>query len=119
MKTSKNLVVHLTTGYAFLTSIETPENDFESALEYAVKYAIKNDLNFSMIKDNEADDFIKDLRDYDESLLDMSDDEVLEYYNYLYLDLSSDFDYNVYVSMANTRIDNTIFDNTYTLEEVK
>ena len=117
MEKSNNLVVHLETGYMFLLSIETSEKEnIETALNQAVITALKNDLRFSYYKDGskelkEAIEFLK--RD------DENDDETLDNNNYMYLDLSSDFGFNVYVKMDNTRIDHTIYDNTYLLNELK
>lgn len=119
MKKSDNLVVHLTTGFMWLLSIETSKKEVHEALEEAVSIAIKNDLNFSYLKDSDNDDYIKDLKDYDDNLKDLSDDEILELYNYYYIDLSEYGLFNIYVSMENTRIDNNIYDNTYLIEEVK
>ena len=117
MKTSKYFVVHLETGYIFLLSIETSEREnIETALNEAVIKAIKNDLNFSYYKDGskelkEAIEFLK--RD------DETDEETLDNNNYMYLDLSSDYDFNVYVKMSDTRIDHTLYSNTYLLNELK
>ncbi len=119
MKKSDNLVVHLTTGFMYLLSIETTKKEAQDALEEAVAIAIKNDWNFSYIYEADIHDYIEELREYDDNLKDLSDDEVLEVYNYYYLDL---FEYglsNVYVDMENTKIDNTIYENTYTMEELK
>ena len=117
MKKSENLVVHLETGYVFLLSIETSEKEnIETALNQAVITALKNDLNFSYHKDGskelkEAIEFLK--RD------DETDEETLDNNNYMYLDLSSDYDFNVYIAMGCTRIDHTLYENTYLLNELK
>lgn len=119
MKKSNNLVVHLTTGFYQLLSIETSQKEVHDALEEAAALAIKNDLNFSYIKDDDVDDYIKELKEYDEDLKDLSDDELLELYNYYYIDLSNYGLFNVYVKMDNTLIDNNIFDNTYLINDIK
>ena len=118
MKKSDNLVVHLTTGFISLLSIETSQKEAQEALEEAVSIVIKNDLNFSYIKDDDVHDYIKELKEYDNDLKDLSDEEILELYNYYYIDLSEYGLSNVYANMENTRIDNNIYDNTYLIEEV-
>lgn len=119
MKESKNLCVALTTGYYFLLSIETSETlCYESALKQAVIIALKNDLQFTHIKDNDINDWIKEQKKYNKKeLKNMSDDEIIEYYNFLYIDLSDTFDFNIYIDMSNTRIDHLIYDNTYLLSD--
>jgi len=119
MKKSNNLVVHLTTGLIWLLSIETDKQETHEALEQAAALAIKNDLNFSYIKDDDVDDYIKELKEFDDDLKDLSDDEILEFYNYYYIDLSEYGLFNIYVKMDNTKIDNTIYNNTYLIKELK
>lgn len=119
MKNSDHLVVHLTTGFMYLLSIETSKKEVQEALEEAAAAAIKNDLNFSYIKDDDLDDYIKELKEFDDDLKDFSDDEILDLYNYYYIDLSGYGLFNIYVSMDNTKIDNTIYNNTYLLEDLK
>lgn len=117
MKKSNNLVVHLTTGFYQLLSIETSQKEAVKALEEAAAIAIKNDLNFSYIKDDDVCDYIKELKEYDDDLKDLSDDEILDLYNYYYMDLSEYDLFNIYVDMKDTKIDNNIFNNTYLMEE--
>lgn len=117
MKKSENLVVHLTTGFGWLLSIETSKKEVHEALEEAVVSAIKNDWNFSYIYENDIHDYIDKLKEYDDDLKDLSDDEILELYNYYYIDLSEYDLSNVYVDMENTRIDNNIYANTHTIEK--
>lgn len=119
MKKSDNLVVHLTTGFYQLLSIETSKKEAHDALEEAAAIAIKNDLNFSYIKDDDVHDYIKDLKEYDDDLKDLTDDEILEFYNYYYIDLSEYGLFNIYVKMDNTKIDNMIYNNTYLIEEME
>lgn len=119
MKKSDNLVVHLTTGFMCLLSIETSKKEVHEALEEAVSLAIKNDLYFSYIKESAINDYIKQSKEFDDNLKDLSDEEILDLYNYYYIDLSEYGLFNIYVSMENTRIDNNIYDNTYLIEEVK
>lgn len=118
MKKSDNLVVYLTTGFMWLLSIETTKKDIHEALEEAVVLAIKNDLNFSYMKEAEMYDYIEKLKEIYDDLKDLSNDEVLDLYNYYYIDLSGYGLFNVYVDMENTRIDNTIYNNTYTMEDL-
>ena len=119
MKKSDNLVVHLTTGFMYLLSIETTKKEAQDALEEAVSIAIKNDWNFSHIKETDIHDYIEELKEYDDNLKDYSDDEILELYNYYYIDLSEYGLSNVYIKMDNTGIDNTIYNDTYLVEKVK
>lgn len=118
MKKSDNLVVHLTTGFIYLLSIETSKKEAQEALEEAAAIAIKNGLNFSYIKDDDVHDYIEELKEYDDDLKDLSDDEILELYNYYYIDLSEYGLFNVYIDMKNTRIDNVIYNNTYLIDEL-
>lgn len=117
MKKSNNLVVHLTTGFMYLLSIETSKKEEQEALEEAISIAIKKDLNFSYIKEDDIYDYIEELKKYDDSLKDFSYDEIIEIYNYYYVDLSEYGLFNVYVKMDNTKIDNNIYDNTYLIKE--
>lgn len=120
MTKSNNLVVHLTTGYAFLKSIETDEIDNpEEALIKAVVIAVKHKMQFSYIYDKDLDEFIKDVKSFNDDLIDMDDDEIMDYYEYHYLDLSHECLDNLWVCMTDTRIDNNIYSNTYTLEDMK
>lgn len=119
MKKNNNLVVHFTTGFYQLLSIETSKTGAAEALEEAAAIAIKNDLSFSYIKDDEAYNYIKELKKYDDDLKYLSDDEILERYNYYYIDLSEYDLFNIYVSMENTKIDNRIYNNTYLMEDLK
>lgn len=119
MKKGNNLVVHLTTGFIYLLSIETSQKEEQEALEEAVSIAIKNDLNFSYIKYDDVDDYIEELKAYDDDLKDLTDDEILEFYNYYYIDLSNYGLFNVYVKMDSTRIDNMIYNNTYLINDLK
>lgn len=113
MKKSDNLVVHLTTGFYSLLSIETTKIEAQEALEEAVAIAIKNNLDFSYIKDDDIYNYIDELKEYDDELKKYSYDEIIEIYNYYYIDLSEYGLSNVYVKMDNTRIDNTTYNNTY------
>lgn len=113
MKKSDNLVVHLTTGFYSLLSIETTKIEAQEALEEAVAIAIKNNLDFSYIKDDDIYSYIDELKEYDDELKKYSYDEIIEIYNYYYIDLSEYGLSNVYVKMDNTRIDNTTYNNTY------
>lgn len=117
MKESKNMVVHLTTGFMWLLSIETSKNELHEALDEAVSVAIKNDLQFSYLKESDLPSFIKDVKEYDDDLQELSDDEILAIYNYYYMDLSEYGLNNIYLDMTSTRIDNIIYDNTYTLDD--
>ena len=119
MKKSDNLVVHLTTGFMYLLSIETTKKEAQDALEEAAATAIKNDWNFSYIKDNDIHDYIEELKEYDDNLKDLSVEEILDFIDYYYIDLSEYGLSNIYVDMENTKIDNNIYENTYTMEELK
>ena len=119
MKESKNMVVNLTTGFMWLLSIETTKKEVHEALEEAVSVAIKNDLQFSYLKESDLPSFIKEVKEYDDDLQELSDDEILAIYNYYYIYLSEYGLSNIYLDMTSTRIDNTIYDNTYTMEELK
>jgi hypothetical protein len=119
MKKSNNLVVHLTTGFMWLLSIQTSKKEAQEALEEAAALAIKNDLNFSYIKDDNIYNYIEELKEYDDDLKDLTDDEILELYNYYYIDLSEYELFNIYVKMDNTKIDNIIYNNTYLINDLK
>ena len=111
MEKSKKLCVHLTTGFMWLRSIQTTEENSEQrALEEAVAYAIKNNLSFSYFE--EGSDALKEHVEWIRSSADQTDEEVLEYGSYMYLDLSEYGLPNVWVSMEQTRIDHQKYTDT-------
>ena len=59
MKKSNNLVVHLTTGFIHLIKYWNNKKRSSGRFRRGVATAIKNDLNFSYIKEAEVDDYIE------------------------------------------------------------
>jgi hypothetical protein len=115
---TNNFCVHLSTGTAWLLSIETLESEnAETALEQALVYAIKNNLGFRYFVVGSKDyySFIDFMRQNDSQ----TEDEIMEGSDFLYMDLSNylDDDWNIWVDVCQTKIDKNKYDNTYTIKE--